>query len=386
MKKILLSVALLGATSSLFALGAEHAYLYKDSRIMGMGGANIAVGSYSTSIFSNPAGLASIKKDHGFVVDILGIGASMSASTMEFVDDLDAAGDDTGAITDLLNDNMGTPFHLGVDNYTSISKNSDAFAWSIGLLGAADVNYVVHAPLALEVGLRAYGGVLFGVAKPYDTEYGKLDVGMSVKMIKQKSYENSLSVNDLTDEDVSTTMEDDLVDSTGIGLDIGVVYHPFTDNYWNPAIGMSIMNIGSMDMDDRFGQQPMTVNVGASVTPEVPIIDKLVLAIDYVDMLSANEARVWSLVDGGTGEYEYTDLSESDFMKRVRLGVGIGLVDTFLFSTTLNLGLYQSAYTAGVDVELAFLKVSVATYEEEVGTGSATNPDRRYMAKLGMGW
>ena len=55
-------------------------------------------------------------------------------------------------------------------------------------------------------------------------------------------------------------------------------------------------------------------------------------------------------------------------------------------STTLNVGMYQSAYTAGVELELFLIKLSVATYEEEVGTGNATNPDRRYMAKIGIGW
>ena len=40
MKKKIITMALLGATTSLFALGAEHAYLYKDARIMGMGGAS----------------------------------------------------------------------------------------------------------------------------------------------------------------------------------------------------------------------------------------------------------------------------------------------------------------------------------------------------------
>ncbi len=386
MKKILLSLALIGASSSLFAQGAEHAYLYKDSRIMGMGGANIAVGSYSTSIFSNPAGLASIKKDHGFVVDLLGIGISGSASAMDFVDDLDAAGSDTSAITALLEDNLGTPYHFGVDNYSSISKNSDAFAWSVGLLIASDTNFIAHAPLALEVASRAYGGVIVGAAKPYDTEYGKLDVGVSLKVIKQNSYENALSVNDLADEDVTDTMEDDLQESTGFGLDVGVVYYPQIATEWNPKIGLSIMNIGAMDMDDNFGQQPMTVNIGASVTPEVPFIDRLVLAVDYVDIFAANEARIWELSNGGTGEYSYTDESESDFMKRLRLGVGIGLIDTSYFHTTLNLGMYQSAYTAGVQMELLLVKLSIATYEEEVGTGSASNTDRRYMANIGMGW
>ena len=41
---------------------------------MGIGGANIAVGGYFISIFSNPAGLATLNKNHGCVVDLLGLG------------------------------------------------------------------------------------------------------------------------------------------------------------------------------------------------------------------------------------------------------------------------------------------------------------------------
>lgn len=382
MKKRLLSAVLLGATSSLFALGAEHAYLYKDPRVMGMGGANIAVGSYSTAVFSNPAGLVNIKKDHGFVVDLLGVGVSLSADAQSFIDDLDSAGEDTEAINDVIKKYDGQPFHIGVDNYTSISKNSDAFAWSVGLLAAADANFMSHSgTLEIETSSRGYGGLIFGVAKPYDTEYGKVDIGIGFKYIQQRSYEGTLNALDLAGEDFQDTFQDEYEqDSTGYGIDIGAVIHPFTDNYWNPAFGMSIMNIGNMDMDNSYGQQPMTVNFGASVTPEVGVLDKLVIALDYVDALDANEARFYNM-DG-----THDDLSESDFMKRVRFGVGMGLIDTTFFSTTLNVGMYQSAYTAGIDMELTFLKLNVATYEEEVGTGSASNPDRRYMAKLGIGW
>ena len=143
MKKII-SLALLGATTSLFALYAEHASLYKDPRIMGMGGANVAVGGYSTSVFSNPAGLAQIKKDHGIVVDILGLGVSLSGdSIMEVVDDLDAAETDADNLA-LIKNHSGKNFHAGFDNYTAISMNTDIFAWSIGILGAADINLMLH--------------------------------------------------------------------------------------------------------------------------------------------------------------------------------------------------------------------------------------------------
>ena len=127
--KKIVSIALLGATTSLMAIYAEHASLYKDPRVMGMGGASIAVGSYSTAVFSNPAGLANIKKDHGFVVDLLSLGGSMSPDIANFVNDMSDIELDsninpnaTADLLTVLGEYAGSPFHLGIDNYTAISK------------------------------------------------------------------------------------------------------------------------------------------------------------------------------------------------------------------------------------------------------------------------
>jgi hypothetical protein len=73
-------------------------------------------------------------------------------------------------------------------------------------------------------------------------------------------------------------------------------------------------------------------------------------------------------------------------MKNLRLGIGIGLVDSTYFSTTLNVGLYQGAYTAGLDMALTILKLNFATYQEQVGTMSNPYNDRRYIAQIGIGW
>ena len=388
MKKRVISLALLSATTSLMALGGEFAYLYKDPRIMGMGGANIAVGSYSTSIFSNPAGLTDIKKEHGFVVDILGLSASGTAQTLDFVNDINDATDSQDAMK-VLEKYNGEHFHFGIDNYTSISKNSDAFAWSLGVLAASDMNFQAHTNNSnglLAMSSRVYGGLVLGVAKPFDTEYGQVDIGVGVKYIMQQSYEGTLNINDIvSSNDIAQTLSDKFEkQSSGFGIDIGVTYHPFKDNFWNPAFGMSILNIGAMSMDDAYGGQPMTVNFGASVTPDVSFMNKLVLAADYVDAFNANVIRDYTY--SPTGKVTYTDYEDSDFMKRVRLGVGMGLFDTMLLSSTLNLGLYQGAYTAGLNMEIALIKLNVATYEEQIGTGSVDMPDRRYMLELGLGW
>jgi len=395
MKKIV-SLSLLMATSSLMAMYGEHAYLYKDPRIMGMGGANIAVGSYSTSIFSNPAGLAQIKKEHGYVVDILGIGFSTSEDSMNFAKDLQDAIDTNidSEVTKVLNDNAGKNFHIGVNNYTSISKNSDLFAWSLGVLTAADINLMAHSQGSTHGGLlqtssRAYGGIVLGGAKPFETDYGRVDVGVGIKFIQQTAYEGTLGVSELLGDNNTDNLSDTLQNryekkSSGFGIDLGVNYHPFADNYWNPVFGMSIMNIGSMGMRGSYGHQPTTVNIGASVSPKVPYLSKLTLAADYVDLFSANKTRIYNY--SADSELSYSDYQDGDMLKRLRLGVGVGLIDSQYFSSDLNLGLYQGAYTAGLDIELLFLKVHFATFEEQLGLGSANLSDRRYMVQMGIGW
>jgi len=402
MKRVV-ALGLLGATTSLMAMYAEQAYLYKDPRVMGMGGANIAVGAYSSSIFSNPAGLTNIKKDDGYVVDLFSLGISATNKIGTFVDDISDASElenPEDAMSKVLETYSGEHFHIGVDNYTSVSKNSDIFAWSVGILAAADMNFMAHGNGGetgglLQTSSRVYGGLVLGAAKEYDTEIGHLDIGIGLKYISQISYEGTLGITELIDEeeDVGEKLQEKYEkESAGYGLDLGVTYKPFRDSYWKPAFGLSILNIGDMSMDDNYGQQPMTVNLGASVTPEISFLDKFVLAIDYVDLFGANKLRMYDFDDADVGDPNYngsgshTDYDTYSFMKNLRLGAGMTFIDTSYFSATLNLGMYQSAYTAGLDMQITILKFNFATYQENVGDSNTPLDDRRYMAQLALGW
>lgn len=389
MKKVIL-LTLLGITTSLMALGAEQAYLYKDPRIMGMGGTNVAVGSYSTSVFSNPAGLASIKEENGYVVDILGVGLSATSGIQNFVNDLNDAGDNTVLLQAVIEKYSGDAFHSDVSNYTSLSKNSDGLALSIGFLGASDVNFIVHGNgsangAALELAGRAYGGVVLGGATTIDTSLGRLNLGLGFKYMTQKSYEGPVYLADLQQDDAAQRFQDKYEKSaSGIGFDLGLIYEPFKKGgFWNPSLGVSVLNIGSLEMDNNYGGQPMTVNVGMALSPDVSIIDKLVLAVDYVDVLNANVVRTYTYAGALVVHKDYV---EGDPMKRLRAGVTIGLLDSTYLSTALSGGMYNGSYTAGVDIEFLLFKMNVATYKEQIGTGSVDIPDRRYMAKIGFGW
>jgi len=390
MKKII-STVLIGATTSLMAMYSEQAYLYKDNRIMGAGGANTSVGGYSTSIFYNPAGLRDIKKEHGFVVDLLGLQIDGSEKFKDFVDDLtdamDTEEDETAALVEVAQKYNGEHYHANISNYSAISKNSDIFAWSVGLLVGADINYMTHSDgssngSSLETTSRGYGGIFLGIAKDFKTDFGKFDVGVSGKFIQQKSYEGNIPIDELaTSDDLMTYLEDNYEQkSSGFGIDVGVIYHPVPKNYWRPAIGLSLLNIGDMSMDDYYGTQPMTLNVGASVSPQISFLSKFVIAADLVDILNANDATY----------YDYNNkkitVSNEDFEKKIRAGITAGLIDSSWFSLELSGGFYQSSYTAGLNMEATILKISAATYEENIGYGSVDIKDRRYSLQLGIGW
>lgn len=392
MKKIVLIIALLSVTPLLMAMQAEQAYLYKDSRIMGKGGTSVANGQYATSVFSNPAGLASLRKSEGFIVDFLSLGVAITAKSAEFVNDVNDGSDSVEDLENILNKYNGENFHLGINNYSSISKNSQYFTWSIGILAASDVNVMAHSDGTpsgdyLESSSRVYGGVVFGVAKPFYTKYGRLDIGISTKYISQSSYEGTVGVAELvnSDEDYQEFIKRYEKKASGLGFDMGVNYHPFANSYWNLILGMSVMNIG-LDLDDNYGHQPMSVNFGLSISPELSFVDKFVLALDYVDILGANKYRQYNKSSNGSST-SYVDYDAYDTMKNIRIGAGIGLIDTSFFSMDVDVGLYQSAYTAGLMMKIALLKLNLATYQEDVGINSSTsNPDRRYMLDLGIVW
>jgi hypothetical protein len=190
--KRLLPLSLLAFSTLSFADMAQQEFLYKDPRIMGMGGANTAVGGYSTAVFSNPAGLIKIKKSHGIEAELLGIGLTSSANTQKFLDDVSNSKDDEVANT--ISKYSGDAFNINISNYSSFSYHSESdIAYSFGLLGAADINLIPHSNSGangiLETHSRAYGGLFLASAVKYPNITvplldGKLD-GVAIRVPTQ---------------------------------------------------------------------------------------------------------------------------------------------------------------------------------------------------------
>jgi len=217
-----------------------------------------------------------------------------------------------------------------------------------------------------------------------------LTVGLTAKYIKQNSYEAGLDVGEVVDnnDDLLGYIQDTYeVENSGFGIDIGLLYSPeFSKEWWNLSFGASLMNLGTLDFDDVYGAQPMTINFGVSISPEISWSNSLKIAVDYVDALNAQQARVRNYNPSRSeDQYDSVDI-EFNVLQHLRAGVSLGLLDNSWFMMTLNGGLYEGSYTAGIDLQLALLKIQVATYQEQLGSTLGQIEDRRYVFGLGIGW
>lgn len=391
MKKIL-PLSLLALSSLAYADMSTQEFIYKDPRIMGAGGANTASGGYSTSIFYNPAGLIKIKKSHGVEVELLSIGVTSSEKTKPFIDDVSDSNE-----TEIINTvakYSGDAFNATVSNYSSFSYHTqNDLAYSFGILAASDINLIPHTNSGIngiiETHSRSYGGFFLGVANKYeDILSGSLTVGVTAKYITQKSYEAGLDLGEVTEHKddligyIQNTYE---VANAGFGVDLGLLYD-FKSDYWHPSLGMSVMNIGTLDFKDSYGAQPVTLNFGASVSPDISWSNSLKISIDYIDALNSQQARIRNYNPyRSQDQYDSVDV-EFDALQHIRAGVSLGLLDNSWFMMTLNGGLYQGSYTAGLDMQLAIIKIQAATYQEQLGSVIGQLEDRRYVLALGIGW
>ncbi|WP_428738032.1 conjugal transfer protein TraF [Sulfurimonas sp.] len=394
MKKIL-TLSLIAFSSVLYADFSQQEFVYKDPRVMGMGSANTAVGGYSSAVFYNPAGLINIKKSHGIEVELLGLSVAASQKMQDFANDLSDAADTENSedISKVLQDYSGEAFNITVANYSSVSYHTeDDLAWSVGLLASGDINLLPHANSGnaglLEAHGRAYSGLQLGVAQNFGEVLpglpGELTIGVGAKFISQKSYDASLDVAeiDANSDDLAQYLQDTYeVDNSGFAVDLGVLYAPFPSDYWNPTIGLSVMNIGTLNFDDAYGAQPLSVNLGVSVSPKTEYAD-FIIAVDYVDALGSQQALVY---DSQSAKYISSDISY-EVLRHLRAGVSAQVLDNSWATLTLNGGLYQGAYTMGVDFQLTVLKLQAATYQEQLGGEMGQLEDRRYVVGLGIGW
>ena len=380
MKKLV--PGLLMGCASAFPIALEYPYVYKDPRVMGMGGAYVAVGGTSASLFYNPAGIGKIRKEAGFEVDLIGATVAYSGDGYNFVRDLqdalstgdlnqngDPSDDQLNATLDVFKKYRGKVLHFSVDTFPSVSKRFGKFGVALGGIVVARINAVPHQGFSSQ-GLLSfdasvtYGG-LGGVS--YSLMGDRLTVGIGLKQLVKEAVQESITARELVDNQGGLSPES-VRSGSATGLDIGAIYYAGELFGFKTSLGASFLNVGGLNFGNA-GTVPGTLNLGVAFRKHTGsnLLGSFTLALDVVDV---------------TMNYR----QDRDLGKRLRAGAEVGVWNGKLFDFILRLGSYQGYWTAGAELRLLLLRIVATTYAEEVGAYSGQDENRRYMLSAYITW
>ncbi len=374
MKRLILTLIL--PFSFAFPIALEYPYVYKDPRVMGMGGAYVAVGGTSASLFYNPAGLGKVRKEAGFEVDLIGATVAFSEDGYNFVRDLDRAmrsDDQLNATLDVLKKYRGEVLHFSADTFPSVAKRVGNFGVALGGLFVARMDAVPHQGFSSQGLLSIDGSVTYGGlgGVSYGLMGERLILGVGIKQLTRERVQRDVTARELVENqgDLSSYLWSEAKRvGSAVGLDLGVIYDVGALFGFKTSLGASYLNVGGLNFGGA-GTVPGTLNLGVALKrhTDSSFLGGLTLAFDVVDV---------------TGNYK----QDRDLGKRLRAGAELEVWRGKLTGFTLRLGSYQGYWTAGAELRLLLLRIVATTYAEEVGAYSGQDENRRYMLSAYLTW
>lgn len=329
---------------------------FNGARMMGMGGASIAVVNDETALLSNPAGLGKLRDFYGTIFDPeIDLGMNVNGI---YVNSPFTSPFDPGQIITALNSSKNTYYHARTQIFPSyVMKN-----FGIGIFykyvldmkmnaagNAADYFYQEDVGLHLGYNFRFFDGrVKLGFT-------GKLISRIEVNQTA-KAYPGNFGLQTNASEGV------------GLGADVGLnLAAPWS---WLPTLSIVARDVGSTQFTSGKNVRylPTTTPIPTMMTQDYDVA----LAIFPIH---ANRSRSTFTIEA---QKVLTAMASSNQSKYLHIGYEYNNSDIFFF----RLGMNGPWYTAGVELATDKLQAQFATYGEDVGTGANLTEDRRYIFKF----
>lgn len=334
--------------------------LYRSAYFLGRGDTGISVADDEDAIFYNPAGLALGKGIYKKTV-LASPQVELSEATRDLARRLGA---ENANAVETVQDNIGKPNHIGVQNFTGLILRRAAlgafFSNNVDLLAYKSADYggmeVVEANADQNV------GATFSLADSFF--HPNLFLGITAKYLARGR--GTMTVISVEADQVKESLSDTskfMGAGEGGGLDFGLMYQ--AGGRTNPAVGITINDMGDTkitpneetDLDLDLKQ---TINIGVSIEPGTQF-SKLKLLADYRDATGA--------------------VIKNPF-KRVHLGSELSVLDMIGVTGGLN----QGYPTAGLYFNLYIVRLDLGYYTEEMGERIGTRPDTRYFLRIKAGF
>lgn len=348
---------LIGGALALFTSQAawadEPQQLRYSLRALGMGNAFVAAVNDESSLYYNPAGLASVKRS---MFEILSTNVTINQNLIDLSQK--SSDETTAAVGEVVGQKLFFNAGVGLMSFT-------APYWGWSLFGGATFDATVHNPVVPYFETNAYAqyGALGGFAWTMWDQ--SVDVGVSFKLVERQGIGKTLHIAEFTSDDFTDDLQDEFVSKSQVAPDVGVTYH--LDRFYNAYMKFSAVmrNIGGMDFGST-GEFPTSIDLGMASESEFMGIDVLA-AMDLVDVT-------------------YATTEKKSMQRNLNMGVELGfwpLANNHHF-LALRFGRKGPYTSTGLSFNPPILPVMIdfAQWSEEVGAVAGALEDKRTSAQI----
>ena len=334
------------------SLADEVSEFYRGIRMMGMGGAGVAIAVEDEAIYLNPAAMAANPRLKLKAVTDLAVSTTIVNSYLsgEFATLSDPS-------LEVLEQVVGRFLYLGGAASPSLVMPN----FGISVYGDQKVGLGIEntALPNIEVNFMQTYGVQGAAGYSFPLMRGKrpseIRVGVGGKYLYRKGRVWNEKLADLFSISTDALLERAGAFYSSYGFDLGLQYIQPINRHVSSQFGLSYQNIGGIDFDaETAANIPGNLSVGGAVIFGATSMGQITVAYDLRQL---NQ--------------------EVDFRKRSHLGLEIKLP-----VITLWAGLNQTYLTYGGAVDFWLARAGFVVFKEELGALSFQRPDSRWMLRL----
>lgn len=232
-------------------------------------------GGEHNALFINPASLANKSIHNNIKGNLINSSLLLDKSSFNFLKELNRA-DNNQEVSKLLKKNIGEILSFSTSNFSSIYKNKENIAWSVGIAHTLDGYFITHSGFgskrAMESFIEKYRALVGTVAVKKEN----INYGLNLKLIEKSQTIYNYAINEMVNQRISDYFDNKHTQKEeAFGVDMGIVYS-LPQNYLNTKLSLAFLNIGNSSFKE-LGTLNNTTNIGFSIEPQ-----KTLITIDYL--------------------------------------------------------------------------------------------------------
>ena len=401
MKRRIWTITVMGAwcgVASLSAQGQEIPENYDPVRPAGIGGAFTSIANDENAVWTNPAGIARIRKARSRstvnLVRFPNLAAGVNTEAKSFAESVKAGKDALIQKSSQLKESK--PFWAMGEAFPMMMLDMSGMPAILGAFTHFTTKAVIDKdnPAQANTQMVWDTGAVFGIAKTNRTN--RFNIGIQARAISRGAFEEYVPIVTLADrKEMNKRFTADSNKSTALAVDSGMMW-TFAD-FWFPTIGISVLNMPTSgckkDYLNPFSERretecgtvytgtivnqdaistvdPTDIRIGASITPRLSHKLGMRIAVDV------HHFHVLS----GQDNYGYSNIP---VMKTLHAGIEIFEGNPLLRSPfSVSAGFSQGSPTFGAFMNLGYCTLEFASYGRDISSTATPQIDRRYVAGL----